>query len=142
MVYWQLLIGTIFIWTGFVCAISFMEAWLKFRAPGVTLPVGLSIGRLIFRGLNRVEWCLGLVSLLLFYLAGGFGGNSNILLLIPLLILLLQTTWLLPVMNKRVDLVISGANVPKSVLHFYYVGAELVKVVMLIWLGMRSFENF
>ena len=55
MTYAQPLIGIAFIWAGFVCAISFMEAWLKFRAPGVTLPVGLSIGRLIFSALNKVE---------------------------------------------------------------------------------------
>ncbi|RYG21549.1 MAG: hypothetical protein EOO07_02375, partial [Chitinophagaceae bacterium] len=45
-----------FTWIGFVCAISFLEAWLKFRAPGVTLPIGLGIGRLVFAALNKVEW--------------------------------------------------------------------------------------
>ena len=29
---------SIFLWIGFVCAISFLEAWLKFRAPGVSFP--------------------------------------------------------------------------------------------------------
>lgn len=48
----------VFVWVGFVCAISFMEAWLKFRAEGVTLPIGLGIGRLVFQALNRVEWVL------------------------------------------------------------------------------------
>jgi hypothetical protein len=48
--------GIFFFWAGFVCSISFMEAWLKFRAPGVTLPVGLSIGKLVFTALNRMEW--------------------------------------------------------------------------------------
>jgi hypothetical protein len=38
-----------------VLAISFMEAPLKFRAPDVTLRIGLGIGRLIFRALNNVE---------------------------------------------------------------------------------------
>ena len=47
-----------FSWIGFVCAISFMEAWLKFRAAGVTLPIGLGIGRLVFQALNKVEWVL------------------------------------------------------------------------------------
>ena len=31
-----LAVGASFVWLGFVGAISFMEAWLKFRAPGVT----------------------------------------------------------------------------------------------------------
>lgn len=30
----------IFLWIGFVLAISFMEAWLKFQAPGITLALG------------------------------------------------------------------------------------------------------
>lgn len=37
-----------FVWLGMVLAISFLEAPLKFRAPGVTLPIGLGIGRLVF----------------------------------------------------------------------------------------------
>ena len=48
-------------WLGMVVAISFLEAPLKFRAPGVTLPVGLGIGRLVFKALNVVEVVLLLV---------------------------------------------------------------------------------
>ena len=40
-----LALGVSFIWLGFVGAISFMEAWLKFCAPGVTRPIGLGIGK-------------------------------------------------------------------------------------------------
>jgi uncharacterized membrane protein (DUF485 family) len=38
----------VFLCIGFVGAISFMEAWIKFRAPGVTLSIGLGIGKLVF----------------------------------------------------------------------------------------------
>lgn len=44
-------IAAVFIWIGFVGVISFMEAWLKFRAPGITLSLGLGIGRLVFGGI-------------------------------------------------------------------------------------------
>lgn len=57
----QLAIASVFLWIGFVCAISFMEAWLKFSAPGVTIPIGLGIGRLVFSALNKVEWLLAIV---------------------------------------------------------------------------------
>jgi hypothetical protein len=50
-----------FVWLGMVLAISFLEAPLKFRAPGVTIPLGLGIGRLVFRALNAVEAVLALV---------------------------------------------------------------------------------
>ena len=49
-----------FVWLGMVIAISFLEAPLKFRAPGVTLQIGLNIGRLVFRALNIAELLLAL----------------------------------------------------------------------------------
>src|SRR6478735_1965752 len=54
--YAQLLVPML--WLGMVVAISFLEAPIKFRAPGVTLPVGLGIGRLVFKALNGVEIAL------------------------------------------------------------------------------------
>jgi hypothetical protein len=44
--------GAVFVWLGMVLAISFLEAPLKFRAPDVTLRIGLGIGRIVFRALN------------------------------------------------------------------------------------------
>lgn len=38
-----------------VGAISFVEAPLKFRAPNITLALGLGIGKLVFQMLNRIE---------------------------------------------------------------------------------------
>lgn len=135
MTTWQILVSIIFTWTGFVCAISFMEAWLKFRAPGVTLPVGLSIGRLIFKTLNKVEWLLALLSLLLLYLKLVYQTDNTIWLLLAVFILLIQTIWLLPAMDKRAAQVIAGEDLPRSTLHFFYVGAELLKVTALLMFG-------
>src|SRR3712207_8678966 len=45
-----------FIWVGFLAAISFMEAPVKFTAPSLTLAVGLDVGRHVFAVLNKVEW--------------------------------------------------------------------------------------
>lgn len=126
-----------FIWTGFVCAISFMEAWLKFRAPGVTLPVGLSIGRLVFSALNKVEWFFALAILLLLYLETVFTENFAYYLFLVVLILLVQTIWLLPAMDKRAQLTIEGKELAPSKLHIYYVAAELVKVVLLVSFGFQ-----
>ncbi len=58
-----LTVAAVFLWLGMVLAISFLEAPLKFRAPGVTLPIGLGIGRLVFRALNTVEVVLAIVIL-------------------------------------------------------------------------------
>ena len=42
-----IIIIAVILWAGFICAISFMESWLKFRAPGLTMPAGLSVVKLV-----------------------------------------------------------------------------------------------
>ena len=51
-------LGVPLVWLGMVLAISFVETPLKFRAPGITVPLGLGIGRLVFRVLNAAELAL------------------------------------------------------------------------------------
>ena len=53
--------AVVFVWLGMVAAISFLEAPLKFQAPGITVQLGLGIGRLVFRALNAVEIVLATV---------------------------------------------------------------------------------
>src|SRR5690606_32082900 len=117
-----------------------MEAWLKFRAAGVTLTVGLNIGRLIFSYLNKVEWVFVLLSLVLIYAGGGLMYKKSIILLVPVLMVFLQTIWLLPALDHRAVLQITGANAGPSNLHFYYLGAELIKVVSLIIFAIKLFR--
>jgi len=65
-----------FIWLGMVLAISFLETPLKFRAPGITLPLGLGIGRLVFRALNAAE--LALAGTLTLALLASTAGDGNL----------------------------------------------------------------
>lgn len=136
-----LVVIVLFLWIGFVCAISFMEAWLKFQAPGVTLPIGLGIGRLVFGALNKVEWVFALAILLTsFVKQRGSIKRQNLYFLIPLLILILQSIWLLPALDVRAVQLIEGQVVPPSNLHFYYVGCEVVKVIALVSIGIKQFK--
>ena len=130
-------IAAVFIWIGFVGGISFMEAWLKFQAPGITLPLGLGIGRLVFDALNKVELVLSIV-ILASMLYGGIKSIkwSHLFFLIPFLIVIIQSIWLLPALDARAEMHIQGQDVPHSYLHFYYVGMEVVKVVCLMIFGM------
>ena len=50
-----------FVWLGLLLGISAIETPLKFKAPGITLELGLGIGRLVFRALNRVELAIAVV---------------------------------------------------------------------------------
>lgn len=138
-----LALPSIFLWIGFVCAISFMEAWVKFRAPGVTLPLGLGIGSLVFKALNKAEWVFAiLMAVDLFLLHRGMGINlPRVLFLIALLILIIQTLWLLPALDARIPLYQQGLEAPSSPLHFYYVGTEVVKVICLFITGIHFLRS-
>ena len=128
----------VFVWIGFVCAISFLEARLKFRAPGITVKLGLGIGRLVFSALNKVEIVMALAIIInLLVVQNDFFISRNLLLVIPLLLLIAQTFWLLPALDARALSAINGEELPKTGLHFYYVGMEVVKVVCLFIFGLQ-----
>ncbi|TKC12402.1 hypothetical protein FA048_01930 [Pedobacter polaris] len=134
-------IAAVYTWIGFVGAISFMEAWLKFRAPGVTLPIGLGIGRLVFAALNKMEWVLLLSMLVSLFPFKTTSTTSKISLSIAALIVLAQTLWLLPMLDARAELYIKGVQVPPSNVHFYYVATEAIKITALLILGASLFER-
>jgi hypothetical protein len=128
-----------FTWLGMVLAISFLEAPLKFRAPGVTVRLGLGIGRIVFAALNRVE----LVLLLVVGIALAVGPRSAapVGLALALAALLgVQVAVLRPALRRRTDQVLAGedADVPRSRHHLLYVALEIVKVVVLAALGATA----
>lgn len=127
-----------FVWAGFMAAISFMESWLKFRAEGVELVSGLRIGRLIFKTLNRIEWCF------LVILWGGYILAKPAVLplealsyFILTIILLVQTIWLLPVLDRRALANIEGNKPPRSYLHIWFAGLEVIKFIILLDAGIN-----
>lgn len=131
-----------FIWLGFICAISFLEAWLKFKAPGVTLPIGLGIGRLVFAALNKTEWVFAISILIGVYTKPSITEiNIKAPFLITVLILLSQTIWLLPALDARAEMYINNQTVAPSNLHIYYVFAEIIKVFCLFYFGIKLFKK-
>ena len=130
----------VYIWVGFVGAISFMEAWLKFRAEGVTRSIGLSIGRLVFFSLNKVEIIFVFLILVLVYFLkkNKFSISHLNVLIIPILIVVFQTLYLLPILDKRAKLIIDGEILPSSNFHILYVILEVIKISTLFWVGIRT----
>ncbi|MBM0125163.1 hypothetical protein [Pimelobacter simplex] len=123
-----------FVWLGMVLAISFVEAPLKFRAPGVTLKVGLGIGRLVFRALNACELVLA-VLVVISLLVGDPGPGAGIALGVAVAMLLVQLVAVRPALTRRSEAVLAapeGVDGPGSRAHLWYVGAEVVKVVALL----------
>jgi hypothetical protein len=129
-------LGAVFVWLGMVVAISFLEAPLKFRAPGVTLAVGLGIGRLVFRALNACEFVLAVV-----IAAALFTRDSSLRIDVPIAVatgtLLIQNVVVRPLLSRRTAAVLAGEEGPRSRAHYVYIALELVKVIALIAAGVQ-----
>ncbi len=134
-------IAILLFWAGFVSSISFMEAWVKFRAEGVTLPVGLSIGMKVFTALNRVEWVLLALFLATLLTTRSFTNHAKVITAIVVVLLALQTFWLLPDLSERAIRIIEGNPSEGSATHMLFGIAEITKVVTLIagsWILARK----
>ena len=126
--------AAVFVWLGMVVAISFVEAPLKFRAPGVTLPIGLGIGRLVFRALNTVEAALAVVIVIALALSPAPVAVAAAAVAIGALVL--QLFAVRPRLTRRTDAVLAGSDTPRSDAHYAYVGLEVIKVLALIVAGI------
>lgn len=124
-----------FVWLGMVLAISFLEAPLKFRAPNVTLQIGLGIGRLVFRALNSVEVVFAIVVAAIIVASPPSAGVIAAFL-IAFAMLATQLIAVRPFLNRRSDRVLAGLNAPRSRGHYTYVGLEAIKMIALIVAGI------
>jgi hypothetical protein len=130
-----------FIWFGAIGAISFMEAPLKFQAPGITLPLGLSVGRLIFFVLNKIEIVLAAIFLISLIGRQAMGRAAAVVFAVIALILFAETAWLLPALDVRAEQVISGTAEPFSNLHLVYIAFDAIKFILLFVLGTMTFRQ-
>lgn len=120
-----------FVWLGMVLAISFLEAPLKFRAPGVTLQIGLGIGRLVFRALNGVEVLIA-VGILVALAPSRPPVGVVVTFAIAVVALAVQLAGVRPRLTRRSDAVLAGHNTHRSHAHYIYVALEVIKIVALI----------
>ncbi|MGB3475852.1 MAG: hypothetical protein WBA69_13840 [Mycobacterium sp.] len=132
--------AVVFAWLGMVLAISFLEAPLKFRAPGITIPLGLGIGRLVFRALNAVEIVLATVVVLAVATAPP-GPISLAGVCTAVAVLTVQILVVRPRLRRRADAVLAARTAPpggiveRSRAHYAYAGLEVVKVAALLTAG-------
>jgi hypothetical protein len=127
--------AVVFVWLGMVLSISFIEAPLKFRAPGVTLPIGLGIGRLVFRALNACELAFAAVVAASFVIELP-GAVVVVAGAVAVVALLAQVLAVRPSLTRRSDVVLAGAEGSRSRAHWVYVGLEGVKVAALLVAGV------
>jgi hypothetical protein len=127
--------AAVFTWMGMVVAISFIEAPLKFRAPEVTVRIGLGIGRLVFRALNAAEIALAAIVVIAAWLASP---PAPVIApgAVAIAALLVQLAVVRPRLTRRADRVLAGEDAPRSAGHYAYVAFELIKVIALMLAGI------
>ncbi|MCV7067466.1 hypothetical protein H7H51_20435 [Mycolicibacterium farcinogenes] len=128
-------VAVAFCWLGMVLAISFIEAPLKFRAPGVTLQIGLGIGRLVFRALNTVESVFA-VAIIVALAVHRPSVAAITAFAVAIVALGLQLITVRPKLTQRSDAVLAVAPgheaAGRSRVHYVHVAFELIKVIALL----------
>ena len=125
-----------FVWLGMVLAISFLEAPLKFRAPGVTVRIGLGIGRLVFRALNSAEAVLAAVVLAACAVAPARAAAAAAAAAVAVAVLAAQLVVIRPRLSRRSARILAGEEAPRSRAHVAYIVGEAAKVLALVTTGV------
>jgi Kef-type K+ transport system membrane component KefB len=129
-----------FIWFGITAGVSLLATPVRFTAPLITRPVALDIGRVVFSALNKTE-LIALIVLLIVVRVSGRAREMWMQCLALALILLAQSVWLLPQLADRSLQIIAGIEPPASLVHATYSSLELLKLLLLLFLGFRSLPS-
>lgn len=120
-------------WLGLIVGISLIEAPLKFTAPGITIPLGLGIGRRVFLAMNILEVVLAVLLLVALWRCLGRPGRQRLWMLgwAATAVLVVKVAVIRPFLNQRTDAVLAGDFSGGSVAHYFYVGAEGLLILAL-----------
>lgn len=143
----RLLIVLTSVWIGMVIAISFHEAWIKFRAPLLSKHVGLDVGRRVFNSLNHAE---AFILLNIWIISPQLTTDTIILSGI----LIMQIVVLTPLLNllaefriveafakvkdkssdyvRQIEIKLVDKRAPDNRWHLVYVALEVIKLVLLV----------
>ena len=128
------------VWIGLLLGLSFIEAPLKFTAPGISVKLGLGIGQIMFTVLNRIETLLSAVFLVFVLSRNNMGLYLYLLTGLLILIVLMQSFYFLPILNDRVEIILSGKDVPASSHHVLFIILEINKLITLILLFFKTYK--
>lgn len=137
-----LVFGISFFWLGLVLAVSFLETPLKFQVPGMTLPIALELGKIMFGISTNIQLILLLIMVVVF-MSDFKKVDKKILITTALLaiILGLEKLWMLPILDARADILATGKGLPPTPLHDYFIYAEVLKLLLLILLPIFLLER-
>lgn len=130
-----------FSWIGFLIAISFFEAPMKFQSPLVSLEIGVSIGQIIFGWMNIIE---------IFVLVAIFGSllflkPSKKLILLSVgvtLVFLVQFLIIMPQLELAANKLLQDHIRLDSTAHAYYVVTEVVKLGLYFFIGFEQLKLY
>lgn len=134
------------VWIGLIIGISFIEAPLKFTAPGITIPLGLGIGRRVFLAMNITEIVIGIVLLIALVSlwrsrrihSVAYFGTMRLYTFIALAMLLTKTAIIRPLLAVETDAVLAGTSEGGSPTHYYYIGVEAILFIALVLLAIAA----
>lgn len=129
------------LWVGFVLAISFMEAPLKFQAPSLTLATGLEIGYLVFHALNGIELVFATIIATVTFRTKAHR-PIRLQTIVLVVWLMGQTLLLYTKLDERTLAIIGGTAVPEAPYHLIYIGMEVIKLFMLLRLAHLQINAF
>lgn len=120
------------IWIGMIIAIDLIEAPLKFQAPGITIPLGLGIGRLVFLAMNIVELIISVVLAVSLWKPRA---DRRTWTLYAALVVTFAIKMLVirPLLAQHTNAVLEGTSDGGSVTHYFYIAADAVIAVLLVW---------
>ena len=119
------------VWLGLIIGISLIEAPLKFTAPGITIPLGLGIGRLVFGVMNWVELTIAVI-LLWALLKSGVDRAYRSVACGLIAVLIIKVIVIRPLLNQRTDAVLAGVDDGGSALHLFYIAADGLLIIGLV----------
>jgi len=120
------------LWVGMLLALSFIEAPLKFLAPGITTPLGLGIGRLVFTALAIIGWGMLVVLTALAVLRPRVMRADWAVLGALWVVLAVQSLVIRPPLNARSDIIIAGGDPGESWLHYAYIASDVILLALLV----------
>jgi len=132
----QLIVITALLWAGMILGISFLESWVKFRAPTLTKAIGLDVGRTVFNSFHKVQ-CILLMGIILISIFIKLTLINWQIVGMLIIIFILQLAWLFPTLNQRVNAILAGEKPQNSHAHKVYGIFEIAKFLILVDFSMR-----
>jgi hypothetical protein len=131
------LIALALIWAGMVIGVALIAVPAQFTAGTLAQPVGIDVTRHVFSAFSRVELGLAVASAVVALVASP-PRRVWLLLGVLWLIVAVQSLWLLPLLEARVDRLLAGETLPPAPWHRLYGILEMLKLVALLALAVMG----